>query len=130
VLAQRLVRLICDRCKRPAQPSEYLLRRLEIADGAGPFWLGKGCRLCHQTGYRGRAGMFEILAMSPSIREGVLARRSAQSLQDIAISEGMETLREDGICKAVQGQTTLDEVLRVTAGGETANAEHEIDAEK
>jgi len=120
VIAQRLVRLICQKCKRPAQPSQYLLKKLGVGGDAGPFWYGKGCRLCHQTGYRGRAGMFEVLTMSPAVREAVLARQSAQALSDIATAEGMETLRQDGINKALGGETTLEEVLRVTSGGDSA----------
>ena len=118
VLAQRLVRLICDRCKRPAQPPDYLFDRLGIKDRDRQFWHGKGCRLCHQTGYRGRGGIFEILPMSAAIRDAVLARHPSDDLRNVARSEGMESLREDGLNKALRGDTTLEEVLRVTVAGD------------
>jgi type II secretory ATPase GspE/PulE/Tfp pilus assembly ATPase PilB-like protein len=118
VLAQRLVRLICDRCKRPIRPPDYLLDKLKVEDRTHEFWHGKGCRLCHQSGYRGRGGIFEVLPMSAAIRDAVLARRPTEDLHEVAESQGMESLRQDGLNKALRGDTTLEEVLRVTVSGD------------
>ncbi|MFH1312061.1 MAG: ATPase, T2SS/T4P/T4SS family [Candidatus Eisenbacteria bacterium] len=131
VLAQRLVRLICDRCKRPVEPPEYLFDKLGVEDRTHEYWHGKGCRLCHQTGYRGRGGIFEVLPMSAAIRDAVLANRPTDDLRQVAQSEGMASLRMDGLSRALTGVTTLEEVLRVTVSGadrapETRSSEDKI----
>ena len=106
VLAQRLVRLICEKCKRPTEPASYLLERLNAEAGTHRFSHGKGCRGCQHTGFKGRSGVFEILPMSAAVREAVLARSSAADIRRIARSEGMETLRQDGLKRAYNGDTT------------------------
>lgn len=77
------------------------------------FYRGKGCMRCFQTGYRGRIGIFEILAVSPAIAQMITQRSSSQAILEKAREEGMTTMLEDGIQKAAQGVTTLDEVIRV-----------------
>ena len=122
VIAQRLVRLICEKCKRPVDPPAYILERLGI-DGKGrEFHKGKGCRACHQTGHSGRTGIFEVLSTSPAIRDAIMHRLPSETLRRLAIEEGMNTLRQDGLRKAFQGRTTLDEVLRVTTAEEAAGS--------
>jgi type II secretory ATPase GspE/PulE/Tfp pilus assembly ATPase PilB-like protein len=123
IVAQRLVRLICEKCKRPVDPPDYLLERLNIRRGAGQFWQGKGCRACHDTGYLGRSGLFEVLTTTTAIRDAVMKRVPSDTLRQIAIGEGMETLRQDGLRKAREGRTTLEEVLRVTTAEEAAEGE-------
>jgi type IV pilus assembly protein PilB len=121
VLAQRLVRKICERCKRPDDPSPYLLERLG-ADRSDEYRFGKGCRICHRTGYRGRTGLFELLVSSTAIRQAVLEKASTDAVRKISQEEGMTSLRSDGLVKAAAGETTLEEVLRVTAAGNEAAA--------
>jgi type II secretory ATPase GspE/PulE/Tfp pilus assembly ATPase PilB-like protein len=123
VIAQRLVRLICGKCKRPASPPDYLIERLNIEDGGREFWQGKGCRACHDTGYLGRTGIFEVLPTTAAIRDAVMRRVPSDTLRQIAVGEGMETLRQDGLRKAREGKTTLEEVLRVTTAEEAAGSE-------
>ncbi len=123
IVAQRLVRLICEKCKRPADPPAYVLERLSLKSGARQFWHGKGCRACHGTGYLGRSGLFEVLTATAAIRDAVMQRVPSDTLRQIAIREGMETLRQDGLRKALEGRTTLEEVLRVTTAEEAAESE-------
>jgi len=77
------------------------------------FYHGKGCMRCFQTGYRGRIGIFEVISMSPEIAQMIAQRSSAQAILQRAREEGMTTMMEDGLEKARQGVTTLDEVIRV-----------------
>jgi len=123
VVAQRLVRLICEKCKRPVDPPDYLIERLNIQKGSGKFCQGKGCRVCHDTGYLGRSGIFEVLSTTPAVRDAVMRQVPSDTLRQIAISEGMQTLRQDGLRKAREGRTTLEEVLRVTTAEEAAGSE-------
>jgi type IV pilus assembly protein PilB len=121
VVAQRLLRLICEKCKRPVEVPDYLALRLGIEDAPGRYWKGKGCRACRETGYKGRTGIFEVLPATPAVREAVMGRAPSETLREIAVSEGMRTLRQDGLEKALEGKTTLEEVLRVTTAGEEAD---------
>ena len=123
VIAQRLVRLICEKCKRPIKPPDYLLKRLNVTKRDEQFWHGKGCRVCHDTGYLGRTGIFEVLSTTSAIRDAVMRQEPSDTLRRIAIGEGMETLRQDGLRKALEGRTTLEEVLRVTTAEEAAGGE-------
>jgi type IV pilus assembly protein PilB len=116
VLAQRLVRVICSRCKEPYTPLEA---ELDVA-GIGPevahrttFYRGKGCPHCQQSGYRGRLGIFELMFMTARIRELTFEGAPTQELRGTAIKEGMNTLYRDGIDKVLKGVTTLQEVFRV-----------------
>lgn len=117
VVAQRLVRKICDRCREPGRPSDVALRALGLKaeELAGvETVVGAGCQACGHTGFRGRTGLFEIMALSPAIRELMVGRASASDLAMLARSEGLPTLRERGIQKAIAGVTTFEEVARVT----------------
>ena len=119
ITAQRLVRRICSRCKEPATyESEYLqaagLTEEEVASTV--FYRGAGCEDCSGSGYRGRQGLYEVMAMSPTLRRMILQSASTADLRDQAISEGMLTLRMDGMLKVKRGITTLEEVVKETAG--------------
>ena len=117
VLAQRLVRRLCPVCKAPAPPDPALLRARDIdpAIFEGKTVLGPvGCERCGKTGYRGRGGIFEVLAVSEAVQSLVTARAPAGDIRDVAVKEGMLTLREDGWRRVFNGFTTVDEVFRVT----------------
>ena len=111
VVAQRLVRLICRYCKEEVQPNPDLARRLNVLDTK--FYAGKGCKNCEGTGYRGRSVISEIMLMSPAIQKAIMERADSSIVRSISRQEGMETMMEDGIHKAIQGVTTLEEVARV-----------------
>jgi len=118
VLAQRLVRRVCAACKRPVDLNEEILRELQLdpADTKGAkFQEGAGCVECSNTGYRGRQGVYEVMTMSPRIRDLVLERASANEIKKTAIDEGMLTLRRDALEKLKRGITTAEEVLKETA---------------
>ena len=117
VMAQRLVRLICPRCRREAGVDAELLE----LSGLDPMrylqhkWFeGAGCEYCHGTGYRSRAAITELLDLSPAVRQMILERRPAADLQAAATREGMITLRQSAVAKALAGETTLKEINRVT----------------
>ena len=116
VIAQRLCRKICENCKeeRPV-PSEILQAvRNEMKLKKAVFYKGRGCPICNQTGYKGRIGIFEVLGVSEAIKKLIGQRASADAIQKQAIKEGMLTLKQDGILKALDGITTIEEVWRVT----------------
>lgn len=117
VMAQRLARRLCQLCKEP-----YVPTRAELASAQWPFatieapptlWRAVGCRSCSNTGYRGRIALHEVMPVSEEIERLSVGRSSAHDLQRVAIDEGMATLRADGLRKALAGDTTLSEVLRV-----------------
>ncbi|WP_243032369.1 type IV pilus assembly ATPase PilB [Thermus altitudinis] len=117
VLSQRLVRKICDGCKVEVKPDPEVLRRLGLSEreiqGARLF-RGMGCERCGGTGYKGRYAIHELLVVDDEIRHAIVAGKSATEIKEIARRKGMKTLREDGIYKALQGITTLEEVLART----------------
>ncbi|HHE46186.1 MAG TPA: type II secretion system protein GspE, partial [Bacteroidetes bacterium] len=115
VLAQRLVRRICSACKVEYEASEALLKTMEMEGEKVKLYKGEGCRACSNTGYKGRAGIYEILTMNEEIRALVTANASADEIRRAGIKAGMKTLRQDGIRKALEGITTIEEVMRVTA---------------
>lgn len=116
LIAQRLVRLICPRCKKETRLSEEAAQILkkDIDVSSAVFYAGSGCEKCKHTGYQGRTAIYEILMMDNAIRDLVLKRSSSQQIKQAAISKGMITLRQAGLRKATQGITTIEEVLRVT----------------
>ncbi|HRF63389.1 MAG TPA: type II secretion system ATPase GspE [Candidatus Competibacter sp.] len=118
ILAQRLVRLLCSRCKQPYQALPELIEEMRLhrfADGRDiTLYKPVGCEHCGGTGYRGRAAIMEFLVMSDPLRRLVLKHADAGDLQATAQKEGMDTMYEDGLRKAVAGLTTIEEVLRVT----------------
>lgn len=112
VLAQRLVRRICDRCKEAYAPPEQLVT--EIGYKMRPdlqFYRGKGCAACGGTGHRGHIGLFELLTLTEEINELIVARRSGGEIRDAAAKKGMVTLKRDGMNKVVMGYTSIEEVL-------------------
>ena len=118
VLAQRLVRRVCNNCKRLVTLNDEVLRELQMEpeDAAtGTFYLGAGCVDCSNTGYRGRQGVYEVMPLTPKLRELVLERASANEIKRAAIGEGMLTLRRDGLMKLKKGLTTPEEILKETA---------------
>jgi general secretion pathway protein E len=112
VMAQRLVRRICQHCKVKQNVSEDILKKFNSSVQA--VWAGSGCEYCSGTGYRGRVGIFEVLPVGDDIRELIMGRATVKEIKDKAIALGMRTLRQDGIEKVKKGVTTIDEVLRVT----------------
>ncbi len=118
VLAQRLVRRVCGSCKRPITLNDEVLRELQLSPeeaATGTFYLGAGCVDCSNTGYRGRQGVYEVMPLSPKLRELILERASAAEIKRTAIAEGMLTLRRDGLMKLRRGMTTTEEILKETA---------------
>jgi type II secretory ATPase GspE/PulE/Tfp pilus assembly ATPase PilB-like protein len=117
ILAQRLVRVVCNGCKEKVTPDKTVLDELEISEtdaGSATIYHGKGCSECDFTGYSGRLGIFEFLPMSDTIKELVLEKASANVIKEKARGEGMVVLREDGWSKVLAGITSVEEVLRVT----------------
>ncbi|MGL4854953.1 MAG: GspE/PulE family protein, partial [Lentisphaeria bacterium] len=117
VLAQRLVRKICKHCRSSYVPNDKDLKSLGINRsyiGDNSFYYGKGCDHCNGTGYSGRRGIYELLIMTDGIRELVYQKAPSAVLSEKARSEGMRTLREDAIQAILQGDTTIEEVLKYT----------------
>ncbi len=111
VLAQRLVRTICPFCKKPYKPSSDEIKELK---GVKVLYRGEGCDQCMGTGYRGRTGIFELLIIDDDIRALIAKNVPTNVIKKSAVEKGMDTLREDGIKKVIDGITTLEEVIRVT----------------
>lgn len=125
-IAQRLVRRICQRCGKPDVPDEAVLReefglRLDQVGNAN-FKRGEGCDECRNTGYRGRAAIYEILPFTSEIKELTVQRASSVEIKKLALKQGMKTLRVSGWHRVLQGNTTVEEVLRVTADAELLGA--------
>jgi len=125
VMAQRLLRVICPECKRPCRPEEELTSLWSENEKTlafkGQFYRGLGCKNCLETGYLGRTGIFELLVINDDIKELIIKRSSSHIIKKAAIEKGMSTLQEDGLCKALAGKTTLEEVCRVTQNGVQTN---------
>jgi len=116
VLAQRLVRQICPQCKEPYTEDRETLVRLGLStENELKLYRGRGCDYCGGTGYYGRVGIFELLTMNNKIKELVMSQTPTNILKEAAQEAGMKTLRENGLEKAVQGITTIAEVMRVTS---------------
>ena len=117
IVAQRLVRVICPKCKEEYEPGEEELMELALRpeDIKGRrIFRGRGCDNCHKTGYRGRMAIFEILGMDDEIRDLVMHEASTTQIRDYARQQGMRMLRESGLMAIYEGQTTIDEVVRET----------------
>ncbi|MBI1884652.1 MAG: Flp pilus assembly complex ATPase component TadA [Chlamydiae bacterium] len=111
VAGQRLVRVLCQKCKKGDVVPEMVLEKFSLKGAS--LMKGSGCQACHQTGFRGRIGIFEILELTEEICHLILMKASASQIQKKAIELGMQTMLEDGLDKVRKGVTTLDEVLRV-----------------
>jgi type IV pilus assembly protein PilB len=121
VMAQRLVRVVCTKCKQPYTPSDAALEAAGISmeqAAKATFMRGKGCGNCQKKGYRGRVGVYELMLMTTKLRELAFQGASTQEIRRTAIAQGMKTLYRDAIDKAMKGVTTLEEVFRVTKRGE------------
>lgn len=115
VLAQRLLRRICPDCKRPYRASEDELSRLDLPPGSAvTLYRGAGCAACSQTGYRGRTGIFELMVLDDDIRRLIGGKADSTAIKQTAIAKGMVTLKQEGAERVIQGQTTLEEVMRIT----------------
>ncbi len=118
ILAQRLVRKVCVHCKKPAELTDEILDELQLdkSDMAGATIMeGSGCVDCNNTGHRGRAGVYEVMAITPDLRDLILQRASAIEIKRAAIAGGMLTLRRDALMKLKRGITSVEEVLKETA---------------
>jgi len=117
VLAQRLVRTVCKPCRTPFEPTETQLGLLNLSPhdiGDKVFYYGRGCPKCNDTGYKGRRGIFELLAISDGVRNLINERAPTVVLRQKAVEMGMVTLREDGLRSIFDGATTIEEILKYT----------------
>jgi type IV pilus assembly protein PilB len=117
VLAQRLVRTICKKCRTPFEPTENQLSLLNLSPhdiGDKVFYYGRGCQACNDTGYRGRKGIFELLVITDPIRNLINERAPSVVLRQKAVELGMVTLREDGLRSIFDGATTIEEIVKYT----------------
>jgi len=119
IVAQRMVRCICTRCRAPYQPSieEQIIYEEEMKQSPPTLYKGSGCNFCANTGYWKRTGLFEVLVMSEEIRRMLLSNASAGDITEQALKEGMITMRRDGMLKAREAITTVSEVLRSVFSG-------------
>jgi type II secretory ATPase GspE/PulE/Tfp pilus assembly ATPase PilB-like protein len=123
IIAQRLIRKICDMCKMSYEilrtdlaknlPSAIITRHFGERENI-QLYRGKGCKICHSTGYSGRLGVFEVLEVTKAIKELITSKSDSDMITKKAVDEGMTTMLNDGLMKVAKGTTTLEEVLRVT----------------
>jgi type IV pilus assembly protein PilB len=116
VVAQRLARLLCEKCREPHVPNPEELREAGVVDARhaeGQFFRAVGCTACSNTGYRGRFGLYEVMPMTEEIERLTVERASSNAIREVAIDQGMRTLREDGLDKAAAGLTSIEEIARV-----------------
>ena len=116
VVAQRLVRRLCSSCRRQYTPTSETLRALNISDADAaniPFYRPVGCDACHQTGYKGRIGIYEVMKITDRLRRMIAQRASEDAIREVAQSSGMLTLGDDALAKVKAGVTTAEELLRV-----------------
>ncbi|MBA3724569.1 MAG: type II secretion system protein GspE, partial [Candidatus Levybacteria bacterium] len=120
IVGQRIVRKICQHCKISYQPPNQLLNEMKLS--LGPLfpnkpevllYKGKGCAECGDLGYMGRIGIYEVMPASEKISRLILERTDEPTIEKQAIAEGMITMKQDGYLKVLQGETTIEEVLRV-----------------
>lgn len=114
VIGQRLVRRLCLSCREPYAVSDELRRRFRLSGGATEVYRARGCSVCGGSGYRGRTSILELFAVTPELQRLVLERADAATLEEAAIASGMRTMFRHGIEKVVAGETTFEDVLRVT----------------
>jgi type IV pilus assembly protein PilB len=117
VIAQRLARRLCENCKRPAVVDNEVLSQIDFpfqlfGEGEPQFYAAVGCERCGGSGYRGRLGLYELMVVTDNLKDFILRRASTVETTELAQREGMIRLREDGLLKAAQGKTTIEEVLR------------------
>ncbi len=116
ILAQRLVRTICPKCRHKHKPSQNILDEFGLTDeqiAGANFMKGRGCNSCQRTGYKGRLGIFELLIINSKVRELIFSNATTAEIRKYAISKGMKTLYTDGVDKVLNGITTFEEIARV-----------------
>ncbi len=115
IVAQRLARRVCERCRQPREATGDMIRQMGLDPDGGPLTIydAVGCKVCSDTGYRGRVSINEVLLVSEEIQRMAVERRPSDEIKKVAIEQGMRTLRQDGMAKVQLGMTTLEEVLRV-----------------
>ena len=118
IVAQRLIRRLCKKCRRPVNLDQEFLKEhgfpIEKLAPINPIYEAVGCDECRGTGYKGRSAIFEIMPITDEVRPLVVANATASSIKQAALNAGMKTLRQDGWDKVLQGVTTVDEIIRVT----------------
>ncbi len=118
VLAQRLLRRLCVHCKKQEEPSEERAEFLSMMGmDASSLWVHAGCEKCRNRGYAGRVGIYELLAIDDQLRDIIARNPNVAEFKRICIERGMQTLRQDGLAKAVKGMTSVEEVMRATESG-------------
>ena len=123
VMGQRLIRVLCPKCREPFEPTDVDLRQVGITRAEAmdrDLYRPAGCAECNFTGYRGRKGLFELMEMSPDLRDMAFHKRPTMEVRAKARAEGMLTLQEDGVRKILSGMTSIEDVLRVTHSSEFA----------
>ncbi len=121
IMAQRLVRRICPRCREQVEPSELELERLDLKPEQAAkikFHHGRGCAMCRNTGYSGRVGVYELMAITPELRDAIAAQAPSSEIRRIALRGGMRSLKYDGLAKVNAGVTTASEVITLLFAGE------------
>jgi len=123
VAAQRLVRKLCSHCKEEYQPGEKILQSLKIKTEKGEniLYRSKGCGICQNSGYSGRLAIIEVIPLEREIKELIMKKRSESEIRKKARELGMRTMREDGMRKVLSGDTSIEEILRVTTADEQIN---------
>lgn len=117
VIAQRLVRRICEDCKTQVDVSDDQAKLLApfVKGGKKPtIFKGNGCKICHDTGYKGRMGLYEIMLITPELRDLIIERANTDKIRDLAVEQGMKRLYDSGMLKVLEGMTAIEEVFRVT----------------
>jgi general secretion pathway protein E len=117
VIAQRLIRVLCNQCKEPFVPDPLALKEMDINPDHlkdKSFFRAKGCQNCFQTGYRDRIGIYEIMVFDEGLKSLILRTYDSNQIKNLAIQNKMISLRQDGIQKVIKGITTVEEVIRVT----------------
>ena len=117
IMAQRLARVVCPKCREPHEVPAHTMYELGVPEDAAKditAFRGKGCQYCGGTGFRGRTALYEMMGMTDQLRELILSGASAIELKRQAIQDGMKSLRQSGIEKVADGVTSIEEVMRVT----------------
>jgi type II secretory ATPase GspE/PulE/Tfp pilus assembly ATPase PilB-like protein len=129
VIAQRLCRMICAGCRTKYYPAEHVLHDAGIEEYAGrAFQKGGGCQRCHNSGFAGRVGIYEVMEVSPELRRMIHRAAPTHELRDKVRQHGGLSLREEGVAVAIQGKSSLEEVLRVTQNDQEVVAQDVADA--